>query len=1076
METDDDLRIKNIFGRKKEQVFSKFTDFHFVLSALSQISKKLETKIEVAKFDIISRERKSVPSVEDEEAFKAIYNEQPKNTFSEGESYGAVYNVTEDRKEGSALDHAISEMINFNETFITKVLEHIKTNFEAKAVPQLLKREFFPIFQTDKLLGLHLKLRHHFLKVQYSYVEIGQVFDELKDEFLVYCAILAKMKTVMEFFADQMTENEEVSTCIKRLQREAFKSEVVQMDPRVTCELRDLMAMVPQHVMRYHMILSEVQKQAYKAEKAEVAKEAGRAQRIMSSLTQHIERVSNDYKYIQAMKELRKEIKNLAIDDLHRFGVLQCEKQHVLLSHGQGELSFQHFHLLIFSEHIIALEKKTKEEFTGKTDFFGRPIRIKKEMKYFAKCFQLMLVDSVIKRQVDDQTFHVWVNTFTEASINLEKTFVLSFKSAEAAAETEAILKQTVANCQREVKLRRIHAGHNCRKLRGDGSLSVSCRARCADPNCRQLLLGLLYSGVECLTCKEIYHTECISEEADNLPTRQEYFEDPNNPNVVNPDDLTIEDMSLGSASRQEAANALKGKRPGTFLLRYSKTSNSPMLAVKTFEKEDNKKVHHIEINHVEIHEREFFYLERGVCAESILELIDMHRTAYKLYTPIHVEEECVISEESVEEVSLRKSEGESSFAPCNSVQSDQPHPGIQDHAEAEEAHVSFFHGDITSVEASNKLKDEQPGSFLLRGTNDTLKLSWKRQNGKMLHASVKREGNRYSLVSKKTFSTIEEMTCFYQNIERDHRLALGQPILQGHVDVQELQCQSTQGDLQEAERNISKEEQLTQLPYYRGIISESEIAMTLQSQPDSVFLLARDPDLDEVFISYRKNQRTLHLQIEQDHNLGAYSFGVETSEMGRVTASSISDLVLVLQTKGILLEPFSQTVSQPAHSTQGLWRSKVKGMNMLSRWRASSVMGTEYDTDDSEVLRVTQDLQRKQSSSEEVESEENYENTLLGPDHFHAQPFPVLGSMTKREAEKVLFGQPDKTWVLRYNNLNQETISVKRTEKVIHMKLYHSEDGVSLHEHSQPKPLDSLIRELQQGGKLGEQFVRERN
>ena len=83
---------------------------------------------------------------------------------------------------------------------------------------------------------------------------------------------------------------------------------------------------------------------------------------------------------------------------------------------------------------------------------------------------------------------------------------------------------------------------------------------------------------------------------------------------------------------------------------------------------------------------------------------------------------------------------------------------------------------------------------------------------------------------------------------------------------------------------------------------------------------------------------------------------------------------------------------------------------------------------------------------------------------------------MTKRDAEKELFGRPDNTWVLRYNNLNQETISVMRAEKVKHMKLYHSEGGVSLHGDSEPKPLDSLIRELQQGGKLGEQLTWERN
>ena len=658
-----------------------------------------------------------------------------------------------------------------------------------------------------------------------------------------------------------------------------------------------------------------------------------------------------------------------------------------------------------------------------------------------------------------EATFHVWVNTFTDASVDLEKTFVLSFKSKEAAAETEALLKKTVANCQREVKLRKDHAGHNYQKLRGKGSFSESCRARCADPNCHQLLLGLLFTGVECLTCKEIYHTECISEEADNIPASQEYFEDLNNPNIVKPDDLTTEDMSLGEASRQEAARALKGRRPGTFLLRQSKTNYSHMLAVKTFEKEDYKKIRHVEINKIEIHGREFFYLEKGVCAGSILDLIHMHRTTYKLYTPIHVD---VISEESVkmEETSLRESD---------SIQSDKLLPCKQGPAEAEKAHVSFFHGDITSVEASSKLKDEQPGSFLLRGSDDTLKLSWKRQNGKVIHAGVKREGDRYSLVSKKTFPTIQEMVSFYQNIERDHKLALGEPLLQEAGGLLESQVQNTQGPLQEPERNFSIEEQLAQLPYYRGVMSEGEIATTLQSQPDGVFLLATDPGLGDVFIYYRKNQRTLHLKIEQDNNL---DFGVETWEMGRLKDCSISGLVLALQKEGVLLEPFLPRVYQHAQSAHGLWKSRVKEMNLLTRWQTSPGSGTEYDTDDSEVSRVTQDSLRQRSTLKKVESEEDYENTF--DHHVEAPPFPVLGQMTKRDAEKVLFDQPDNTWVLRYNNLNQETISVRKPEKVIHMKLYHSEGGVSLHSDSPTKPLDCLIRELQQGGKLGEQLTRE--
>ena len=128
VETETDLGIKDIFGRKREKVFSRFSDFHIVLSSLSQISKKLEVKLGVAKFDVAPKKRESRPSL-DEGALIAIYESQSESSY-ENEIYGAIYDIAPVKAEGSPLDHAIDEMIHFNETFITKVLEHIKMNFE----------------------------------------------------------------------------------------------------------------------------------------------------------------------------------------------------------------------------------------------------------------------------------------------------------------------------------------------------------------------------------------------------------------------------------------------------------------------------------------------------------------------------------------------------------------------------------------------------------------------------------------------------------------------------------------------------------------------------------------------------------------------------------------------------------------------------------------------------------------------------------------------------------------------------------------------------------------------------------
>ena len=49
-EVEKQLKIKNIFGKLKEQVLRKYSDFHAVLDALSKISKMVENKIGVKSF------------------------------------------------------------------------------------------------------------------------------------------------------------------------------------------------------------------------------------------------------------------------------------------------------------------------------------------------------------------------------------------------------------------------------------------------------------------------------------------------------------------------------------------------------------------------------------------------------------------------------------------------------------------------------------------------------------------------------------------------------------------------------------------------------------------------------------------------------------------------------------------------------------------------------------------------------------------------------------------------------------------------------------------------------------------
>ena len=54
------------------------------------------------------------------------------------------------------------------------------------------------------------------------------------------------------------------------------------------------------------------------------------------------------------MTLLAAEIKNLEFENLHNFGLLQKEIQHVQMSTDDGN-SFNPYHLLVFNEHIVAL-------------------------------------------------------------------------------------------------------------------------------------------------------------------------------------------------------------------------------------------------------------------------------------------------------------------------------------------------------------------------------------------------------------------------------------------------------------------------------------------------------------------------------------------------------------------------------------------------------------------------------------------------------------------------------------------------------------------------------------------------
>ena len=82
------------------------------------------------------------------------------------------------------------------------------------------------------------------------------------------------------------------------------------------------------------------------------------------------------------------------------------------------------------------------------------------------------------------------------------------------------------------------------------------------------------------------------------------------------------------------------------------------------------------------------------------------------------------------------------------------------------------------------------------------------------------------------------------------------------------------------------------------------------------------------------------------------------------------------------------------------------------------------------------------------------------------------IRTITSREAARLLDRSPPGTWILRLNEKGEERITIAGNP-VNHIKLYEFPGGLfSLRaESGDPKPLQNLLKNLQESGTLGTQF-----
>ena len=269
-ESDKDL--KDIFKKPEEkkkrknsttesrkgshEIFNKFADFSFVLTGLSKLSKAIQKKNSTPSFS--SSGRPTQFAYEDDN-YKNNDVYEVADIVRGKSKYKTVHNVTSEERP---LDCAVKEMIDFNNRFLNDVLKelHAREKANVQGCP-LLNREFFSTFKLKQLMDLHTKLKKRFEKVEYSYVEIGDAFHEVQDDFLVYCETSAQTPLAMDFFADQMSENDEMRETVEHIESKARDKAA---NPDNFKSILDLVQMLASYVMRWPVILEAIIKQAQK--------------------------------------------------------------------------------------------------------------------------------------------------------------------------------------------------------------------------------------------------------------------------------------------------------------------------------------------------------------------------------------------------------------------------------------------------------------------------------------------------------------------------------------------------------------------------------------------------------------------------------------------------------------------------------------------------------------------------------------------------------------------------------------------------------------------------------------------
>ena len=1018
---DQKLGLPQVFGGHGSKVFQKFATFYVALLGLARVSKNIERTHKIPKFYCSGRKTQLLYSEDNN------YKANDIQGYREAE-YDQRMNIIEIERAQTSLDFAIEELIDFNARFLREVLEPMK-RCEEKNSNDLLKREFFPVFQLEKLAQLHMKLKFQFERLEYSYIEIGRIFNEVKDDFLIYSTIVAQMKIVMGFFADQMSENEEVIESVAELEQGLEGSSI-----------KELAQLIPHFAMKWSLVLESVRTRAYKERRQGVESEARKAHQLIVDVFDQMERVSADFQYKEAMGKFVKEIQG--IDEFGQFGVLVKEVNDVDCSMGSRGENFKKVDLLITDECVIVMDLKARFEHK-RSRMFGtvKKVLLPEKARVFTKCFQIIDFDQITIRDPGGSNLTLWIRRIKDLRPDEAKSFVLKLPR-DLAFEIEQELRMYHKRNAAKVQEGSNHLGHSYNEYRGRGDLT-ECGLRCGE--CQQLMHGLLFFGIKCETCNGIFHKECFSANKSADPhSEDEEDEDVEEPlyNIIQKRfGLELEDFFVPGADQAKAQELLSKRKLGAFLM----ISTGP---VKWLIVNKKDRLGSYEIKMVKVHGEALYYMEKGTSAKSVVDLVSKHRRTHLLLTPIRLKDLIEDDDETDQEGDEEDDESGQEMTA----------DGVEDSVEA---HSSYFWGNITAPEAEQLLRDVPPGTFLLRKKEDEFRISWKSFGLELNHAVIKTVSGGFQMM-KVTFKSLDLLMAHFQKYDRSSGRSLGSPLLR--------------------EADSDKEEELqrgrnsARVPGFQGTLSAREAEEMLLIKAQGTYLVRRNVK-GNYEVSYKSNNKVLHLKL----GIEGKGYLATPSENERVFATSLGRMVDKLKFKGLFSFPLQEvdlSFASVHHINTMLPRDhEGEDQDVRPPFRRQSTIGNGESVRCMRKISPSILFTARPSSAPLKRSAKNWLDMLNNgaPDNDNdaadEKEFNFLHNINKTEAKGILFDKPVGTWILYYTKDTKERIAFKDKDKVKQMEIISKPSGFAFNEDDEPVKLEELIYRLQGQGVLKKQL-----